>query len=568
MWDHGAPALFRWLLAAYAGYTVTRALFRWVATVRVLGIRRTLSGAQRMSSVRYKQIWTSEQGAASWLPIRPSVPVLFELQVFAYVVLVSWLATRRGSTALAFFDSAILLPAGVLALAHASESILPPCILYLGVSEPGQLKPFQFLAGSRNVLTVSALDQENLDVAAGEAAATGALSGLLVPDWIGRLPLAALVPRRRLESIRVRDDAWEGVVRQMIEFAPLAVIDLRSWSAIITKELGWYLQAPRAGGAVLLTREDGGTSLDAELGDTARELRVKVSELPRLVDELQRRRFQPPSSRAWPAELARRLEAETRIKQDLLAELAVAEGPVPDLDAKLLRWAFGAEARASLDSVTGSIAAAVALMRRRIPVFSYSIHVGGDGTAWADIGVQPIPKSFRVSDSGRHEVDHPAKALVMSLLRGELGLARGISSDPSRIRLLRKESDHRASVGDEPVRRRLWELLCDLRANDGTPDAALETRLAAWCGVARTSNLEDLDPAIRAVLSLGEYSMAVYVTVDGLAWAEVAARPRARWLVAFSFDPPRLEEMRPAQALLAAALKAELQLFDGMVSQR
>jgi len=219
MWDHGAPALFRWLLAAYAGYTVTRALFRWVATVRVLGIRRTLSGARRMSSVRYKQIWMSDQGAASWLPIRPSVPVLFELQVFAYVVLVSWLATWRGSTALAFFDSAILLPAGVLALAHASESILPPCILYLGVSEPGQLKPFQFLAGSRNVLTVSALDQENLDVAAGEAAATGALSGLLVPDWIGRIPLAALVPRRRLESIRVRDDAWEGVVRQMIEFA-------------------------------------------------------------------------------------------------------------------------------------------------------------------------------------------------------------------------------------------------------------------------------------------------------------------------------------------------------------
>jgi hypothetical protein len=30
MWDHGAPALFRWLLAAYAGYTVMRALFRWV----------------------------------------------------------------------------------------------------------------------------------------------------------------------------------------------------------------------------------------------------------------------------------------------------------------------------------------------------------------------------------------------------------------------------------------------------------------------------------------------------------------------------------------------------------
>jgi len=97
MWNHGLPGLFRYLVTAYSGYSVARAVSRWISTVRVLGAKRAVSGVRMMASVRYKRIWVSDRYSVPWVPIHPGVPGLFELQVFAFVLLMALVGERRRS---------------------------------------------------------------------------------------------------------------------------------------------------------------------------------------------------------------------------------------------------------------------------------------------------------------------------------------------------------------------------------------------------------------------------------------------------------------------------------------
>jgi hypothetical protein len=149
---------------------------------------------------------------------------------------------------------------GDLGGAHALESIVPPCLLYLGVSEPGQFKTFMDLT-SREWLAVSALDQGNPEVRGDNEHWSSPLLTFLLPDRVRGIPLSVLFQRRRLESVRTNDDVWESQIRHLIAYVPLIVADLRSHSTIISNEFSWVLQAGMSRKLLVLTRDDGATSL-------------------------------------------------------------------------------------------------------------------------------------------------------------------------------------------------------------------------------------------------------------------------------------------------------------------
>jgi hypothetical protein len=266
-------------IAALAGYSLVRAAQRWYATLRVLGARRSLSGAALMWQIRTKRPFRSGGAEVRLWPIHPTVPVLFELQVFFLALLLVY-SVKDWYTVAAILRDPVMIYAVIWALARASESVLPPCLLYLGVSEPGQFKQLRYYVNSRSWLAVSAIDQENPEVNSGDRpmAALRSIPGLRL---FGIIPFQ----RRRLESIRTSDDLWESSVRLLIDFVPLIVADLRSYSAIVNNELLWVLQARATERLVVVTRDDGGTSLDALLRRCGLESKSIARSAPN-VDEL------------------------------------------------------------------------------------------------------------------------------------------------------------------------------------------------------------------------------------------------------------------------------------------
>src|SRR5262249_21179403 len=104
-------------------------------------------------------------------------------------------------------------------------------------------------------------------------------------------------------------------------------------------------------------------------------------------------------------------------------------------------------------------------------------------TAWAELALQPIAGSFRLSvSSAERPLDTSAKALLMALLNAELGHAVGFGDWRPR-QMERRFSPAPALIRDAIVQRaaELFEacpFLYAALATDGWRDAAVEAELA------------------------------------------------------------------------------------------
>ncbi len=588
--------IVRILVAALAGYRFVAAARRWQATSQVLGLRSTAEGIALMSRIRSRRPlrWGGAYEVSLW-PIHPNVPVLFELQEVAFAfLLVFW--SRGWRAVVDLLRDPIMVPAAIWGLARASESILPPCLLYLGVSEPGQFENVRYFASSRAWLAVSAIDQENPSVNLGESAAGPiGLGASLASDVLRRIPLLNLfvvlpIQRRRLESIRTSDDLWEPSVRSLIEFVPVIVADLRSPSMIVCNELIWVLEAQTPGRLVVVTRPDGTTVLTRLLDRlgidpssmahpvTSDQLNATVAEIldRRLGDRLPSRGL-AQTVPEYVDRLGAAIRDESVQGRNLLHALADSTGPSRALDASIHSWAEGSPASGPAPAYTASLSIAVGLLRRRLDKCSYSLHIGGDGTAWVDLAVQSIAMSFRVSISlMQRPLDSPQKALIMALLNAEVGEAWARVANRSFVYPPPASVDDGARQACEMLVQS-FPFLHEAQTQNGWDDPVGQQTLATFFRIPPETLLrndehtttEELQRVIDAVQGKGQYvprggpySLKVNVTIDGQGSAEVARKQSNRWLIARSAPQDAHVWVRPGVALMIAALKAEHDAFD------
>jgi hypothetical protein len=257
---------------------------------------------------------------------------------------------------------------------------------------------------------------------------------------------------------------------------------------------------------------------------------------------------------------------ETSRKKRWSRALADLEEPSRALDRELWAWAAGIPETDDAPSATKSISAAMDVISRRIDKFSISLHIGGDNTAWVDLGVQPIPQSFRVCVSGMNRpFFNAATALLLALMHAELGIAWGRGQRRSRDS--RRLPGSTRSLAATEAETKLLELI---EAGDEPRDGRLECELFAWFALTCESLsraddraiFNELEAAIVAVQRRGPRSLAVDVAIDRTAVAEIADPAGGRWLLALSHAAGRPVWRRPAVALLAAAFKAELGVYD------
>jgi hypothetical protein len=570
------------IIAAWSGYVVVRALARWCATIRMLGLRRTGVGVRIMWGIRWEQLGASQFGERllAW-PIPPTVPLLFELQVALAGLVAAYLVGEGGLGAVAaVLRNPVLVPLIALGVAHASESLVPPCMLYLGVSEHGQFASFGHFGASYSWLTVSAIDQDNPDVSTSDPGGVGLVASLLMPSRIGRVPMGVIWQQRRLESIRTTDDRWADAVRQVLAFVPAAVVDLRTWSAIVSDELRWILESGAASRTIALTRDDGTTAIEPVLRKintalasvcyetvTEETLRTAIEKQARgrfaTIDAASRKHREPSPTLVEVVSDALQVEQET--KRTLLRALGTVQGPSAALDRDFWTWAFGAAHPGPVEPLTGSVTAALRLLQHRLSIVSSSLGLSVSRKAWADVGVQIIADSYRRSSSVSDEIDTPAKALLICLLRAELGMAEPQAGPRPTLKPPNADLGRAAAAHAQALiqaRDPTMTLLLDVLAHDGLPDPSLDARIAAWLGqpAALARFIDDFDACLDAVASKMTGSILINITIDGYAWAEVGIKGTRTWLIALSFEGR--ESLRPPHALLVAAIKAELGLFS------
>jgi hypothetical protein len=587
------------VVAFFSGYVTVRALVRWRTTLRILGVRKAFVGAKRMWHLR----WLGglgrlvSSGVIPLWPVHPSVPLGFELSVVAIALLVVWMGDDGAAHVRVLLgDAALIACIAAWVVSRSSESVLPPAMLYLGVSEPGQYEMVSYFAGSRAWLVVSAIDHSDPSVNQFDAP-SGTLSSMIFGMIRAALPGRPIpFARRRLESIRTSDDSWEGVVQDLLGFVPLVVIDLRSHSAIVERELAWAIQADAP--LVALTLPDGRSSVDSCLAklpiplsavcaDVCDEDRLRALVVARL-DRIGESPSAVAPRQGVNSQLVGLLLDEPSVKRDLVARIAASTGPDPEIDRAIHRWAGGADDASTVPALTASIPAALALIRERVAMFSWTLSVGSNGersTAWAELALQPIPRSYRLSvSSAERPLDMAAKALLMALLNAELGHAVGFGDWRPRS-MTSGFSPPPAALRDAVLQRvpALFEAFPFLHAaleSDGWRDAVVEADLAQRFDLPPEFGVCDDETTVFSEVQLaldslcgrrsfkpvgGPYSISVQIATDGRGRCEVARRVESGrgWLVALSYAPGQSVYTRPALALLISALKAEHGVFDG-----
>src|SRR5262249_19137846 len=100
-----------------------------------------------------------------------------------------------------------------------------------------------------------------------------------------------------------------------------------------------------------------------------------------------------------PSAFGAALAQHTSWRHELVAAVQGQKGGSATLDRQIAEWAGTESLARAIPPYTTSLADVVALVRRRFDKCSYTLSFGG-ATVWAELGLQPIPNSFRVSNSG------------------------------------------------------------------------------------------------------------------------------------------------------------------------
>ncbi len=189
-----------------AGRAIGSGILSWHHDIHVMGLRTVVRNAALMVRIRYRAPLHDNK----WLPSRHAVG-LYDLGLILNLPM--WLLYRRSP------PSALLAVASVLAT--RLEFVRTPEILYLGASSAPNFSLFKLIQANGPGLVLSAIDHAHPDVMKGR------------PLNRHKGPLAAYLralpayDRPQPTTLRTREDEWERTVRELMDTAPILVLDMQ-----------------------------------------------------------------------------------------------------------------------------------------------------------------------------------------------------------------------------------------------------------------------------------------------------------------------------------------------------
>ena len=130
-----------------------------------------------------------------------------------------------------------------IAMASTIGSLLPPALLYLGVSSYPQFQTLKKIQRSLPNLVVTLLNQSEGSIRK------------QYPEHYNYMGLDPTGPRA--ESLRTRNGMWERTVSELIDMVPMVILDTREYSEPACKEGRWLLQRSRLPKATFVIENDG-----------------------------------------------------------------------------------------------------------------------------------------------------------------------------------------------------------------------------------------------------------------------------------------------------------------------
>jgi hypothetical protein len=396
------------------------AISSWGRTIRLLGLQRTILSTRVIWKLRYREPFRYMRTNA------PGVSMIFPL-LLAFLVLsqmgVSWFAV-----------SLLIMAALWLGVVWPSLGLVPPAIVWLSVSGHENFRILKKLQPIVPDMVKTLIDQASPDVAQNYYAHYMRLLRLREQTALGVSKLGSRAARSlaplfmnpkgpRLESLRTRPGLWKRSVRELIDVAPIVIVDTRFKSDAVLEEVAWMLDPRRSFRAIWLGDSDGTyPGLETVLGNVERRGLIKCNEklLYDIVQEMTHSSETLP--RPGGIDWARRVEEMTAELDELLRKVRDKGVDSRHLDQLIWKWCkrvpdIGTE----LPSVSSSLDAALELIRRRLPDCSLTIRIFTNETAEVEIGVPDRAGQFDIYISNKEDWLSPARAALQALLKAERG---------------------------------------------------------------------------------------------------------------------------------------------------
>ena len=212
-------------------------------------------------------------------------------KVFPVVLLAfSWIACFVTSETVFVWGVAIFLGLlGCVAVETTLQGMLPPLVLFLGVSSYEQFKTLKRVQKTVPCLVVTLINQ---------------VEESILRQYDRHYRGMGLDPTGpRYESLRTREGLWEITVRELIDMVPIVILDTRVASDPVSQEAAWMLEPERLHQVMFVTDDEGNAPVLESLlpkEDIYREHRsrlVKEDELCDRISQFTKSRDTLPSSR-------------------------------------------------------------------------------------------------------------------------------------------------------------------------------------------------------------------------------------------------------------------------------
>ena len=533
-----------------AGFLICSGVLRWSHDFHVIGLRTTLANIGLMVRIRYRAPLRRK-----WLPSQHAVG-LYDLFLLLPALWL-WRPYRRSP------GPALLALASFLAV--RLEFLRTPEVLYLGASSAPNFRLFKLIQANGPGLVLSAIDHAHPEVMRGRPL-----------DRYAR-PLAAY---RALPSydapqpttLRTKEGEWERTVRELMDAAPLVVLDMQLPVPHVLRELSWVMSSHYTFKTILVTTED---SIVASSLEGSGFCAVATGPRPclRLLSQFTRNRTTMPAPLA--PESASSSQALTRLKEALALRrsdlsrifdaLVRGDDPGPRLDREVVRLFGARQPSAGLTTSLDSVLAVVAGCRQPM---SLSIHVDQDGRTDCEVG-RPINDLFVVIPSHRTTSVPAARSLLAAVVASELyvngePIPESVLAPewfPIVTRRLPTRHFRAAHVRAPRLRERILcgthsSIAAALASDVRSPHAgcALDDRLHDLFLVGRRPETIGLTTSVDAAIAFARcigLSSSINVRVDGTAWAAIGGTNQGshwRW-------ETECIKLSPAEALTVAMLE-------------
>jgi hypothetical protein len=496
----------------------------------------------RHRAPRWSGLWFSQQSVGLFdLPVLASTGELMR-------------ELRRGNLAVAIGAATLL--------AERSAWIRSPTVVYLGASTApnfGLFKTIQWYGGG---LVLTAIDHAHPRVMEGRPAARSD------SPWAGYFRQLPKYELPQPTNLRTASGKWEQTVRELIDRAPLLVLDLRFPAEHVIDELQWVTAAEgQADKTILVTSDAGVITAVADVAfaavvPDADACLAAIGHLTAKRATLLRPRCGPVAPDALAARVSSMMATRRDDLREALDSLTAADVSDPDVlsrVAQLLRLPNEFASVGPDGHLEDDLDHAVHLARNWSPLVWVSIHLeprerplftighGDHGAALATYSTASSHQSF-------------VSGLLAALLAAELRHAGAPATDepslharprwarsafPTRLRPLGwlRDTHMGRRMDDAGLAAAATALDRELRDSTGD-DREFQRRLHELFDLTPQPNTGDvttsLEAAITFVSRLG-LGLSVYVTVDGQVLAELGTSTdhvRWRWESEFTRVPP------------------------------